>query len=90
MKALISAPTGKNKTAIDSTWSLGELFLNDLDENFVMEALKILIPAGALVNKQYSLKLSYDNYEWRTPLSLAVEYGYNNAARFLREHGAKK
>ena len=69
-----------------SGWSIGSIFLNKSDENFVLEALKILIPAGADPNNSY-----YDNSgEWRTPLSLALDSGYAKAARYLRENGAIK
>ena len=90
IKALVASTPGKSKKAIDSTWSLGSMFLNKLDENFVMQALNILLSAGADVNSEYNFKVSYDNYEWRTPLSLALDNGYNIAANFLRQHGAKK
>ncbi len=90
LDALLYVPNGKSKAIIDSDWSVGVLFVNKLDEDFVMKALKLLIAAGANVNEDYSLYISYDNYEWRTPLSLALDYKYDAAARLLRDNGAKK
>lgn len=97
LKALVSAPKGKSSVTIKKPehtfgWSIGSIFLNKSDEDFLLEALKILMPAGADPNNSYYLKRSYydDSGEWRTPLSLALDNGYTKAARYLREHGAIK
>jgi ankyrin repeat protein len=87
VKTLVEAGANINGSDDKKEWSYGQP-LSDLSMRGDSGTVKYLIGEGANVNAFYSYGVPDDEWYGRSPLGVAIDYGYLDIVKVLIENGA--